>query len=194
VKPTLLVVTMLGIAMVVPTSAPRAQNGQPTAVDAGRLRQAAERGDAAAQYNLGVLYFRGDAVVQDYVQAAQWYRKAADQGHADAQFNLGVMYFSGHGVRQNNADAVRWFRAAADQGLADAQNNLALMYANGSGVARDDVEAYKWLEIAVARTSGDDRRRSTDSRNRIGTRLTAQQVEEAQKRARDWMDEFDRRR
>jgi TPR repeat protein len=104
------------------------------------------------------------------------------------------MYFSGHGVRQNNTEAARWFRAAADQGLADAQNNLALMYANGSGVVRDDIEAYKWLEIAATRTTGDDSRRSTDSRNRIAMRLTAAQVEEAQKRARDWMDAFDRRR
>lgn len=37
----------------------------------------AERGDARAENNLGLLYEKGLGVVQDYAIAADWYRKAA---------------------------------------------------------------------------------------------------------------------
>ena len=55
-------------------------------------RKAADQGDAAAQFNLGVMYATGQGVPQDYAEAVKWYRKAAEQGHAGAQYNLGVMY------------------------------------------------------------------------------------------------------
>src|SRR5216684_6916578 len=54
-------------------------------------RPPADRGDAAAQYNLGVMYLNGQGVPQDYAAAATWYLKAADQGYAAAQGSLGVM-------------------------------------------------------------------------------------------------------
>ncbi len=47
----------------------------------------AEQGDAAAQYNLGIMYSNGRGVPQDHVQAVKWYRKAAEQGVAFAQYN-----------------------------------------------------------------------------------------------------------
>jgi TPR repeat protein len=47
-------------------------------------RPLADRGDADAQFDLGVLYQNGQGVPQDYAAALNWYRKAADQGNADA--------------------------------------------------------------------------------------------------------------
>ena len=61
------------------------------------LRMAADLGLARAQYNLGLMYFSGQGVTQDYAEAVMWYRKAADQGYADAQYDLGVMYNFGKG-------------------------------------------------------------------------------------------------
>jgi len=54
-------------------------------------RRAAEAGNAAAQFNLGVCYANGDGVAKDAEQAVSWYRRAAEAGHADAQFNLGLL-------------------------------------------------------------------------------------------------------
>jgi TPR repeat protein len=51
-------------------------------------------------------------VLQDYAEAARWYRKAAEQGNAIAQTNLGTMYFQGQGVPQDYAEAVRWCNLA----------------------------------------------------------------------------------
>ena len=76
----------------------------------------AERGHAAEQSNLGIMYFNGKGVPKDYVKAAKWYLKAAEQGYAWAQYKLGVMYANGRGVPQNDAEAIKWFRMAADQG------------------------------------------------------------------------------
>ena len=49
------------------------------------LRKAAEQGDASAQYNLGVMYYKGAGVPKDTSAAVDWYRKAASQGLALAQ-------------------------------------------------------------------------------------------------------------
>ena len=63
--------------------------------------QSAEQGVAEAQFNLGVMYYDGQGVRQDYAEAFRWFRQAAEQGNADAQYNLGSMYHIGHGVRQD---------------------------------------------------------------------------------------------
>ena len=55
----------------------------------------AEKGDAAAQFNLGEMYADGEGVPTDEAEAAKWCRKAADQGYAEAQVTLGQMYFDG---------------------------------------------------------------------------------------------------
>ena len=39
----------------------------------------AEKGDASAQYNLGLMYIRGHGVEQDFNEAFKWTKKAADQ-------------------------------------------------------------------------------------------------------------------
>ena len=63
------------------------------------VRQAAEQGDAAAQFSLGFMYHEGKGVLKDDAEAVRWYRLAAEQGIAAAQFNLGLMYSEGEGVR-----------------------------------------------------------------------------------------------
>jgi TPR repeat protein len=59
------------------------------------LRLAAEQGLAQAQFNLGVLYKKGEGTAQDIKQAVKWYRLAAEQGHVSAQYNLDVSSGSG---------------------------------------------------------------------------------------------------
>ena len=90
-------------------------------------RPLADKGDARAQYNLGVMYHDGQGVARDYAQAVKLYRLAADQGDARAQFNLGLMYADGQGVARDYAQAAKLYRLAADQGDAKAQFNLGLM-------------------------------------------------------------------
>ena len=68
----------------------------------------AEKGDPAAQYNLGVCYHIGNGVAKDTVEAVKWYRKATDQGNALAKYNLGGCYERGEGVAKDQVEAVKW--------------------------------------------------------------------------------------
>ena len=83
------------------------------------FRQLAEKGYAAAQNDLGVMYANGVEVPQDYQEAAQWFHRAAAQGHVHAQHALGVMYKKGEGVPQDAEAAMRWWGRAAEQGHAN---------------------------------------------------------------------------
>ena len=52
---------------------------------AKHYRQAAERGNQLAQYNLGYMYEKGQGVLPDEVQALMWYNLAAIQGETKAK-------------------------------------------------------------------------------------------------------------
>ena len=78
--------------------------------------KAATQGKDTAQFNLGLMYYKGKGVPQDYAKALEWWEKAAAQGHAKAQTNLGVMYVKGQGVSQNALTAKEWFCKACDNG------------------------------------------------------------------------------
>jgi TPR repeat protein len=104
----------------------------------------ADKGDAIAEYNLGVLYAGGLGVEQDYAAALKWYQKAAAQGDPDAQNNIGALYENGNGVERDYGEALRWYRMSAEQGLALAQRNVAALYYDGNGVELDYGEALKW--------------------------------------------------
>jgi TPR repeat protein len=80
----------------------------------------AEQGDTAAQVNLGIRYYSGKGVPQDYTEAVKWYRMAAEQGDAQAQYNLGIMYLEGKGVPQDDTAAYMWLNLSAAQGNAKA--------------------------------------------------------------------------
>ncbi|HKU64068.1 MAG TPA: hypothetical protein VJQ06_03350 [Rhizomicrobium sp.] len=129
------------------------------------LAQAAEKGQAVAQYRLGTLYERGQGVAVDGVKAVHWYGLAAAQGNRKAMHNLAVAYASGTGGKKNMAEAARWFAKAASLGLSDSQFNLAVLYERGDGVLQSLVDAYKWYSIAAA--AGD-----VESKARIGVLQT----------------------
>ena len=103
-----------------------------TALD--NWRPLAEQGDVAAQYNLGMMYARGDGVDEDLATAAEWFERAAEQGHPEAQARIGAMYVRGLGVEQDSATGVDWLQRAAEQHHVQSQFDLGVLYANGDGV------------------------------------------------------------
>ena len=115
----------------------------------------AEKGDADAQYAVGMMYYSGRQVSQDKALAAVWFEKAAKQGHRDAQYFLSLIYGLGDGVARNTPAAVRWCCAAAGWGHPDAQYSFGRMYATGQGVPRDDVQAVQWLTKAAQQGHAD---------------------------------------
>lgn len=100
------------------------------------FRILADQGDASAQYNLGVMYAKGEGVPQDYAEAAKWYHRAADQGDAFAQYNLGLMYEGGKGVPRDHVRAHMWFNLAAARIPAAEGDIRARTIRNRDRVAR----------------------------------------------------------
>ena len=94
---------------------------------ADAFRQAAEKGHAEAQNELGICYYNGCGVKENKAEAAKWVRKAAEQGHAEAQYNLGLCYENGWGVEKNATEAEKWYKLAAEQGNEDAKKRLGFL-------------------------------------------------------------------
>jgi len=148
-----------------------------------KWRSAAQQGEAAAQSNLGIMYMNGRGVAQDYKEAVRWSLLAAQQGDAKAQLHLGFMYYNGRGVAQDYKEAVRWYLLAARQGNEGAQHNLGRMYSLGEGVLQDFARSHMWFNIAAVGGNKD----SVKSRDIAASKMTAQQIEQAQRMARECM-------
>jgi hypothetical protein len=111
-------------------------------------RDAALKGEAEAQFRVGLLYYGGKGVAQDYRQAALWYGKAAEQGHSKAQNNLAVLYAQGQGVPQDVVTAYMWFNVAAASRPDKNQANLQLLESHMAAeqIAEGKRLAEEWLK------------------------------------------------
>jgi TPR repeat protein len=112
-------------------------------------QRAAESNLAWAQYNLGLMYRKGEGVAQSDVEAAHWYRRAAHQGFAEAQQKLADLYYVGRGVPMDYGQAAGWYRKAADNGNAEAQFQLGHLYSIGQGVEHDYTASREWIRRAA---------------------------------------------
>jgi TPR repeat protein len=110
----------------------------------------AQRGDVDAEVNLGMRYYLGYLVPQNYPEALHWLKLAADAGSVDAENDLGIMYQLGHGVVQDDVTAVHYYKLAADRGDSFGQNNLGAMYQGGLGVPQSDELAVHYYTLSAA--------------------------------------------
>lgn len=83
------------------------------------LEFAAAHGITEAKYSLGVAYYFGQGIRQDYCHAYRLFEDAAGYGHEKAMVYLGYMYLNGQYVSQNSEGAKKWFLKAADLGDAE---------------------------------------------------------------------------
>lgn len=97
---------------------------------------------------LGIKYYNGEGVSQDYAKAFSYFSKAADMGSAAAQNNLGWMYYEGKHFEQDYHKAYDYFKMAADRGNIYAVGNLGMMYYYGQYVQKDPQKAFDLLKKA----------------------------------------------
>jgi hypothetical protein len=88
-------------------------------------REAADKGYARAQHNLGFMYAEGRGVTRDLTAAVEWYRKAVAQSYVPAMTSLGIAYAEGRGVAAEPTMAQRLLRMAAEAGDKRAKDFLA---------------------------------------------------------------------
>lgn len=115
-----------------------------------RLRQAAQRGNLAAQRAAAsVLLMRTDKA--SVAQGLQFAHVAAQRGDAAAQYLLGKAWFDGTPVQRADRQQARsWFAKAAQQGHPQASYLMGLIYKDGYGVPADRQRAADWFMRAAA--------------------------------------------
>lgn len=156
----------------------------------------AEKGDRAAQFNLGLIYESGNAGSPDMTTAVKWYKKSAAQHFPKAHHNLGRLYYMGDGVPEDYTLAVKHFQPAAEQGIAFSHFFLGMIYAGGGkGIQADHVQAYKRLSLAAAlHTSAEYRRDAIATRQILAKGMAVEKVTVAEHLARVWLTAFRKRK
>ena len=110
--------------------------------------QAANKGLAEAQFQLGKMYYLGESGSKDYSSASMWFKRAARQRHAKAEYGLATCYMNGDGLPVNYDQALMYMKASALRGYAPAQRKLAELYSKGVLVEADSVEAKRWRDMS----------------------------------------------
>ena len=113
------------------------------------LKELAQGGNAAAQYEVGLRLADGRGVTRDLKGAADWFEKAANQDLAPAAYRLGSLYEKGLGVARDPVVSTRWYQKAADLGNVRAMHNLAVMSAEGAEGKSDYARAAAWFTKAA---------------------------------------------
>jgi len=112
------------------------------------LQEAADSGNAIAQFQLGISYLDSGQTKQGIA----YVRKAANQKQPAAQYRLAKLYEQGIGVAADPAMARQLTEMAARSGNRIAMHDLGLYYADGRGdVAKNFTIALSWFEKAAER-------------------------------------------
>lgn len=120
-------------------------------LDAGdlpRLQAAAEKGSAAARFDIGRMYRHGIGVAKDSVRAFALVEAAAQAGLPAAMFTLNNMLAVGEGAPKNEALARRWLEQAAEREHPEALQQLSMHLQHGAmGYERDERRAAQLMGV-----------------------------------------------
>lgn len=110
----------------------------------------------------------------------------ANKGDVEAQFDLGKSYEAGRaGLPQDFAQARHWYLEAARQKDPFAEASLGIIYNMGKGVPHDYVVAYFWFDRSISHLTGAERDTVAEMRESLSRKMTAVQIAEAQRRAKE---------
>ncbi len=85
---------------------------------------AANMGNADAQYQVARLYHQGLGIKQDSTKAFEFIQLSANNGQAQAQYELAQYYLQGSMVNKNETLALYWMQSAADNKHIKARDYL----------------------------------------------------------------------
>ena len=106
----------------------------------------ANKGDAEAQYHVGMMYNNGIGTQRDLKQAFEWFQKSAASNDPLGAYKVGC-YYAGQGegvVAADANEALKYKLIAAKAGYALAQHDVALVY----GRQENFEEAMKWSKLS----------------------------------------------
>ena len=138
---------LLGLALSL--SLARAEQVDTDTRPASDFTDAAQRGDPAAERNLGICYLNGRGVDEDDTAAFAWIYAAARQDDIIAERYTGYLYRTGRGIARDDETAFTWYLVAARHGDAISERNLGSLCRLGRGTAQDDKAAFAWYWAAA---------------------------------------------
>lgn len=89
------------------------------------FQMAADRENAFAAYNLGLIHSQGLGTPKNIAEAKKWFLVSANKGYSQAQYKMGDILEHGDDGKVDLEGAIRWYE------LADGQNNVSAQYALG---------------------------------------------------------------
>ena len=113
---------------------------EPKSLVAHLYVKAAEGNHAAAAFNLGNLYERGELVTKDLAEAVRWYTVAANLGNSTAAVRLGELYEDGQLLPRDESSALAWYQRAVALGDVAGHMNLARIFLKGDLGVKGDPE------------------------------------------------------
>lgn len=147
------------------------------------LIEKATAGDAGSQYVLATMYFNGQGVEKNPVEAYQWVKRAAEQNHTKAQFQLASLYQQGVGTEKDPKLAAKWYQKAAEAGMTKAQFQIGILYGRGEGVEQNYAESWFWLSVVYSKHPDPKLQEMLDG---IEDRLFASEKLDAKIKLEDW--------
>ena len=84
-----------------------------------------------------------------------------------------------------DCDCLMQFERDARDGRTEALYNLGLAYSTGQGVSVDFIAAHKWFNLAAMKGVNEAR----GWRAQLSREMTAGQIAEAQRQAREWLSQ-----
>ncbi|MCL2356460.1 MAG: sel1 repeat family protein [Defluviitaleaceae bacterium] len=121
-----------------------------------------------AKLLLGIMYYSGKGVEQNYKKAIEWYEKAAAESNSYALSNLGYCYFYGRDVPVDYEKAYSYFSQAAFWENPNAMYKLGDMYYDGLFVGEDKDAAFFWYSEAHNITESGDYDEQPNIEYRLG--------------------------
>jgi len=164
------------------------------AIVAGDLKKAlaaaqagAEQGEPESQFNLGIFYWHGVNVPQNFEFSLRWVTLAALGGYPKAMPARVMM------IKSLDADTTKlvmdWIREKLTRSAEGGENKslvmLSVSYAPDFGF-EDPKEAYFWASIAVASGRTDAKRR----RDALVKSLQPADIKEVQDRSAEWFNKW----
>ena len=93
-----------------------------SSVQIEKLKPIAKKGDAKAQYQLGIHFLIGGIGNEpDLEKAIYWLRQSAEQNFPLAQYRMAICYEKGVGVETDKELALENYKKAANQGHLESQ-------------------------------------------------------------------------
>ena len=90
-----------------------------------KAEQAAKRGNPQAEFDLAMMYAKGEGVQKNPRVAFNLFHRAARKGHVDAKYCMAVNFDKGFGVIEQKELARHWYNLAAKAGHRGAKQRLA---------------------------------------------------------------------